>query len=216
VSNAKFAHSAAQHYGLSLAAADSSGDWNTCTWSTPLCRKGCLTYAGKGPLPKVQRGRILRTQFLAYDPDAFLSLLWYEVRCILARVENPRIRLNVFSDLEWERFAPFLMEGTKGIFYDYTKSEGKALDYVGSESYRVVFSASERTGPLVIKSLLEEQVSVNVVFDKVPAMYSGIPVVDIDGDDDAWRLPPGTLMGVKAKGLMRKSEAFIPFVRRTK
>lgn len=211
--NHKFEISKAFHYGVSLAAADSSGTHNTCTWSTPLCRKGCLTFSGHGPMARVQQARILRTDWLAEDPDSFVTLLHFEAQKAIGKHgKSARIRLNVFSDLEWDRFAPFLFT-TTGVFYDYTKGMERAVAEIGNPLYRVVFSASERTKDAEILSLLDMGACVNVVFSNVPTEYLGRPVKNIDSDDDCWQHRPGTLLGVKAKGLMRDFETFVPFIR---
>lgn len=212
--NAKFNKSAKLHYGVSLAAADSSGTFNTCTWSTPLCRKGCLTFAGRGMQGTVQTARMLKTDFLAEDPDSFVTLLHYEVEKAIGRWgDSARIRFNVFSDLEWDVFAPFLF--TKDhTFYDYTKGMDRAVAALDNPRYRVVFSASERTTNNDIIALLNMGVIVNIVFSEgVPDTHLGRPVKDIDGDDDCWNHERGQLIGVKAKGLMRDTETFVPFVR---
>lgn len=217
-SNAKLKKGSVPIYGLSLAPATVSGEYNTCSWSTALCRKGCLNTAGKGELDRVQRGRKLKTLFLGQHPGAFLTLLDAEITKAEQKHKDLRVRLNVLSDLEWERFASWIFSRkytTK--FYDYTKSEQRAL-LVGTtlwpQNYRLVFSASERVSDAEVKELLQNHVSVSMVFDRVPEQYMGIPVVCGDDHDDRWAEPHGSLIGLKGKGRMRQTETYIPFIRK--
>src|SRR5258708_7942942 len=73
--NAKFNKTEHVTYGLSLAQSGMSEEYNTCRFSTAECRKGCVSFAGKGELATVQAGRIRKTVFLAEHPNEFFTLL---------------------------------------------------------------------------------------------------------------------------------------------
>lgn len=215
--NVKLAKSAVPTYGLSLAPANLSGH-NVCNWSTPLCRAGCLNTAGKGTLDRVQRGRMLKTQFLAEHPMAFLTLLEHEIRRAAERHGAILMRLNVLSDLSWEVIAPWLFDIEGVEFYDYTKSYRRAM---GSrwghawwpKNYRLVYSASERDTQAHIERMLLEGLSVAVVFDRIPTWVGGAPIVNGDLTDDRYHEERGVLVALRAKGKLRRG-GFDGFVKR--
>ena len=201
--NAKLAKSATPSYGLSLAPANLSG-YNVCPWSTPMCRSGCLNTAGRGEQGSVQRGRILKTQFLAENPTAFFVLLEHEIRLAVKRHGRILMRLNVYSDLRWERFAPWLFDIEGVDWYDYTKSYARAFESADwSPNYVLTASAHERTTPIQIMALRAAGVSVAQVFTRIPSRG----VVNGDLTDDRYHEPKGVLVALKAKGKMRKNPA---------
>jgi len=190
-------------YGLMLAPASLSG-YNVCPWSTPMCRSGCLNTAGRGKMPKNQYGRIVKTQFLAENPTAFFVLLEYEIRLAVKRHGRILMRLNVLSDLRWERFAPWLFDIEGVDWYDYTKSYARAAESVEwGPNYVLTASYHERTTPIQVSALLAAGVSVARVFTKIPS--SGV----INGDltDDRYHEPKGVIVALKAKGKMRENAA---------
>lgn len=225
--NAKLSKSAVPTYGLALAPAAVSGEWNTCAYSTPQCRKGCLNTAGRGIQSNVQRGRILKTQFLAEYPDAFLAILKAELEREARKNGAGRIlmRLNVLSDLSWEVFAPWLFDISGVDFYDYTKNKSRALaaadEFVSFPSnYRLVYSASERDEDSDIQQMLDQGVNVTVIFaDAVPEMWCqqvlrgtmierNVTVVNGDLTDNRYDDPRGVVVGLKAKGKLKDREEF--------
>jgi hypothetical protein len=205
-SNVKMAKSATPTYGLSLAPADMSGDWNTCTWSTPLCRNACvLVTAGKGTLPSVRAARVLKTRFLGEHPQAFVTILHDELRRAVLKHGAIVARLNVASDLRWERIAPSLL-ATPGVgFYDYTKAPVGQRD--GIDGYRLTYSVSERPASTTnALDALTNLANAAVVFDRandLPATWHGFPVVDGDLTDDRTQDPRGSVVGLRAKGSAR-------------
>jgi hypothetical protein len=216
--NAKITKNKILTYSLALAPSNLSG-WNTCPWSTPLCRKGCLNTAGRGLYPKVQRGRILKTQFLAEHPDVFIALLEYEIRLAVKRHGRILVRLNVLSDLEWELIAPQLFDIEGVEYYDYTKSKRRAIraafDSSFPSNYRLTYSLSERDNDDDILFMHSLGVKMAMVFDgPVPSHYLGIPVRNGDESDDRFNDDATCIVGLRAKGRMRRfASEYVGFTR---
>jgi hypothetical protein len=231
--NYKLAKSAVPTYGLALAQAATSG-FNVCPASTPECRKHCVASAGKGTLHKVKRARVVRTTFLAANPQAFLRLLVDEIdRAVLkhgreaaeksADARPPHlpgtgkggpvinVRLNTFSDLPWERIAPWLFTrwGDAVAFYDYTKVWDRAE--FTPDNYQLTLSATERTGRGDISWGVSQGYNVAVVVNvkrgaAVPQSFNvnalrNIPMVDGDLTDDR-TLTSGVVVALRPKGTM--------------
>ena len=197
-------------YGLSLAAAGLSGSWQVCRYRTQ-CEFVCLESAGKGGLDSVQRGRIWKTRLLGSHPELFIRALADELRKALGRrpldslgrrFGRVPVRLNVLSDLAWERFAPALFQDPtlKACqFYDYSKNPRRTPP----ANYHLTFSASERTTDLVAAA--GHYGTVAVVFSTkrgapLPATFDGLPVLDGDLSDSRWQDAAG-IVGLRAKGL---------------
>jgi hypothetical protein len=212
--NVKLGKSAVPTYGLSLAPSKVSGSWNTCPWATAKCIRGCLNTAGKGTLDKVQRGRILKTRYLAEHPAEFLCILADEIAKAAARhPEGIRMRLNVLSDLDWPRIDPTLFAISGVRFYDYTKDRDR-LSRPMPDNYNLTYSASERTSDADIAAMVAGGQNVAVVLTSKPGpTFRGLPMVNGDESDDRTLDPRGVVVGLKAKGKMRDHDAFAGFVK---
>jgi hypothetical protein len=166
-----------------------------------------LVTAGKGTLPSVQRARIVKTRFLAEHPHEFVTLLGWEIRRAVRKHGRIVVRLNVASDIRWERVAPslFAMDGV--AFYDYTKAP--VSQRTATDNYRITYSVSER-GHSVTNALeaLKALANAAVVFDTpkgqpLPITWHGYRVIDGDVSDDRTQDPRGTVVGLRAKGSAR-------------
>lgn len=211
--NTKFNKTSAIVYGLSLAQSDMSG-YNTCRFSTAGCRQGCVSFAGKGELATVQGGRIRRTQFLAEYPDAFCTLLMFEIERVWAKHgSNARVRLNTFSDIPWERVLPEVFERFPAIsFYDYSKwNRRPGLP----ANYTLTWSATEdESDQWVASSVQSGGTSYAVIFDTkrghdLPVTFMGVKVIDGDKSDDRSSDPHGVIVGLRAKGRMRNGNPMV-------
>jgi hypothetical protein len=117
-----------------------------------------------------------------------------------------RVRLNTFSDLPWESIAPALFV-TRVKFYDYTKwPMGSRL---APGNYKLTYSVSENTKESEARNLLAAGHNIAVVFDtlrgqELPSTCYGVPVVDGDLSDDRTYDPARVVVGLRAKGRMRK------------
>lgn len=227
--NAKLRKSDAPTYGLTLAAAAESmhaadvfgpdaaariramgiviDGVNVCTWSTPECRLACvLVTAGNARYPNVTRARIVRTLFLANRPDAFLTILRWELERAAARHGSIVARLNVASDIRWERIAPDLFRIPGIRFYDYTKAP--VAQRTKTDNYRLTYSVSERSASTRnALDALQNLANAAVVFERtpdgLPETWNGFRVIDGDASDDRTRDPIGTVVGLLAKGAAR-------------
>lgn len=211
--NMKLDKSERPTYGLSLAPHSLSG-YNTCPKSTRTCRAGCVAYSGNGGFSGVAAGRVLRVQFFAAHPEHFVTLLDAEITRAERKAERQgkagiAVRLNTFSDLQWHDLTPWLFADHPGVqFYDYSKVWARA-DEALPVNWHLTFSASERTTADDIVNMVERGHNVAVVFatsrtNDLPATFHGVPVVDGDKSDDRAADPRGVVVGLRAKGVMRR------------
>lgn len=149
--------------GLSLAPATMSG-FNVCRYSGE-CAAICLAMTGRAAnygdiqmTPKHQTGRIwlariARTRLYFMQRDAFFWLLIYDLRRLEnARLKTPEqkmvVRLNVLSDIPWERTFPQIFKWFPNIqFYDYTKDYTRLRPFSKKKlpkNYHVTYSVSEK------------------------------------------------------------------------
>lgn len=195
-------------YGLHLAPADMSG-WDLCIWRTPLCTENCvLATGGRSRFAPIRKARVAKTRFLADHPQAFITLLDHEIRAAVKRHDGIDVRLNVASDLRWERFAPALVNIPGARAYDYTKAPASQRD--PGSGYDLTFSVSEK--PTAVREALEWLQSggnVAAVFERpskgswdglLPDTFLGFDVIDGDATDSRIDDPDGTVVGLRAKG----------------
>ena len=181
---------------------------NTCPFSTPACRHGCVSQNGNGRYDSVQEARKLKTRFLIEHPNEFVSLLAHEIDVYRVKYGRKlRVRLNTFSDVRWEEVALWLLlsGGRRYVrFYDYTKDWHRNAP----ANYRLCLSASERTRDGAIAAATASGRNVAVVFDTargkpLPVFWHGIEVVDGDESDNRFDDRRGVVVGLRAKGRMR-------------
>lgn len=211
--NVKIGKNVVPTWSLTLTPADMSGEWNVCTWSTAQCRKACVLWtAGRGRFESVRQGRLVRTAFLANHPAAFLSLLTDEIRRREAKGVPFGIRLNVASDILWERVAPWLFDSKWARFYDYSKSPNRDTP----DNYKITYSHSERWTDAMVLDRIAAGQNVAMVFDvpkhNLPATHLGIRVIDGDLTDYRYGDPEGVIVGLAAKGAAKGTGAEGQFV----
>lgn len=192
-------------WGLALAQASES-DYNTCEFSTPECRAGCVSKTGNSRYPSVPYARITKTNFLGTYPLEFMRLLVNDLDKAVKRNPKALIRLNTYSDVSWEQHAEWLFDRYRTTkFYDYTKN----LARVGftPDNYHLAYSASERTSVDDIKNLVNRGVNVAVVLrvptsKNIPNKWNGLPMVNAS-KSDAWIVKnKGVVGGLHALGDM--------------
>lgn len=191
-------------YGLTLAPADASG-LNVCQWSTPNCRAACvLSTAGNARYQSVKDARVVKTRILAEYPQAFVTVLAWELQRAVAKHGGIDFRPNVASDLRWEHIAPALLEIPGVRTYDYTKAP--AAHREPSDSYRLTFSVSERdASEREALEYLSSGGNAAVVFatlrgHDLPSTWNGFDVIDGDKSDSRVDDPAGSVVGLRAKG----------------
>lgn len=202
-SNAKLNKSATPTYGLSLAPHRLAGMGNVCTRSTPECRRVCLESAGRGSFGDVQRGRMIRTTFLAMYPLECRAMLRDELHRALKRHGRKAIawRPNVLSDLPWET-EPWVQSLPKRLrVYGYTKRPVSAED---AGRVDLTYSISERQPTFAdALEILENGTRIAVVTAaELPKSIAGYPVHDGERTDERFREPVGIVRLVpKGKAL---------------
>jgi hypothetical protein len=135
-------------FGLSLNPSDTHGEINTCLWSTAGCRAACVLDFAYQRADNVRNSRRAVTDYLYESTADFVAHLMWEISELVAKhgEGNVAIRLNVASDIRWERISPIVFDtfGEVVHFYDYTKAPFGQRDL--RDDYTIVFSVSERAG----------------------------------------------------------------------
>lgn len=183
--------------GLSLAPADVSGH-EVCASRSPDCTQHCIFSAGHGFRHQVQMGRIFRTLWYFRAREEFVAQLMSEID----RNQDAAIRLNVFSDLQWERtFPQIFSDFPKTQFYDYTK-HAKRMFRARPENYHLTFSLNENNEQYA-REVLQAGLNVAAVTDKIGGSLFGYQVIDGDEHDLRFLDPSPVVVGLRAKGSLR-------------
>jgi len=194
---------------------------DVCSHATPECIRFCLNKAGRGGIfpkgettNKIQQARIARTRFFYEDRGAYTEKLFREIWSHQRKADKlglePAVRLNGTSDLDWVSLMPELFLTFRRVqFYDYTKNPDIYKHYYSfgePSNYYLTFSLSERNLQDAERFVANGGNSA-VVFDHVPLVWRGVPVIDGDGSDLRFLDKPGRWVGLKAKGKLRKSNS---------
>lgn len=189
--------------GLSLAPADLSG-YEVCASRSPECTKHCIFSSGRGAFFTTIWGRMFKTIWFFKDRPGFMRRLHYEVE----KNQDAAIRLNVFSDWQWERQH---YEGHRSIidafpnvqFYDYTKHYKRMLRE-RPPNYHLTFSLHENNQQDARSILLAGMNVAAVVNDQSGTLF-GFPVIDGDEHDLRFLDPSPCVVGLKAKGTLKSA-----------
>tara|TARA_R100000654_G_scaffold58001_2_gene84608 strand:+ start:81 stop:764 length:684 start_codon:yes stop_codon:yes gene_type:complete len=198
-------------YGLHLSPFNISGN-NVCPNASTGCATACLNTAGRGAMRNVQEARIRKTQLFFNDREGFLRQLFKEIKSAVksaAKKElTPCFRLNLTSDIAWERYIIPAFKSYQ--FYDYTKSKQRMRRFLDGrlpENYHLTFSRSEDTSEEQIREFCDRGGNVAVVFrDHLPKQWRGIKVINGDTTDLRFQDERGVIVGLVAKGLGKKDE----------
>lgn len=120
------------------------GDGSLCLWSTPQCRSTCLVFSGLNRADPYNQGvKLAKARALLEEPIAFCRVLLAAIHRFACGEDclgwHPYVRLNVYSDIPWERFFPELFRSFPDVsFYDYTKVPGRTTP----DNYDLTFSYS--------------------------------------------------------------------------
>lgn len=207
-SNTKTAKGAKKGFvtvGLSLAPNKESG-YNVCPNTTPGCTAACLFNGGVAGLwAQVRPSQIAKTRAFFQHRAEFDRMLLKELRAHYRKYpDNLVCRLNVYSDLPWERMTPWLFELLPSIqFYDYTKVPTRMQAFVDKQfppNYHLTFSRSE-VNEADCLHFLRSGANVAIVFPEhsFPATWNGFPVVNGDETDLRFLDPSPSVIGLKAK-----------------
>jgi hypothetical protein len=203
-------------FGLTLSPSTESG-FQTCASASAGCRAVCLNFQGMGRVfPSIHVSRIAKTVAFFVHRERFLSVLRAELRRIAKRARRegwvPAVRLNVLSDIPWERVAPELFAEFPGVqFYDYTKHSARMLRFCAGDfpgNYHLTFSRSECNHADCLR-VLAAGGTVAVVFSdaNLPATWEGHPVIGGDETDMRFTDAPGSVVGLYAKGTARRDDS---------
>ena len=209
--------------GLALLPAEHSGLANLCAFSDS-CADSCVAFSGNGSFPTVYRSRLAKTELLLDYPLAFMTLLVSELFEAWNKNQNLAVRLNTYSDIRWERVAPWLFELFSGVqFYDYTKhtTKSRPADSL-PQNYHLTYSISERTTatelqrnadiqrPLaVVVSIRSGKQSTTGEMRPIPKTWRGMPTVDGDSSDARWTTPQGSVVILRRKHTLAKNAPMI-------
>ena len=207
-------------FGLSLAPAKTSGR-QVCPKSSPGCRESCIFVSGFAQVfEQINLIRTAKTHLWFEQREMFEKILRQDldrVRGYAAKLgKKPVVRLNVFSDIPWERVAPWIFEEyCTPIYYDYTKILARVKDPYLPPEYDLTFSRSETNDEEVAEALARKK-RVAVVFKIKPRQWRKLRprvlrvggrdyrVVDGDRHDLRFLDPEGVVVGLYAKGSGRK------------
>jgi hypothetical protein len=220
-SNAKLRKSTGSDWlltGLSFAPAEMGG-YQVCSSSSPGCRKCCIFTSGNGQYPSVWRGRLARKLAWFQNRDAFKEKLLFELGLAqkLADRKGKRlgVRLNVFSDVMWERqFPEIFRKFPRAQMYDYTKHENRMMRFIRGDfpsNYYLTFSRSEENEDFCLEVLnAGRNVSVPFTLNKamhpdinvpMPTKFWKFPVFNGEENDLRFLDPQAHVIGIKTKGM---------------
>lgn len=203
--------------GLSLSPAKESG-YEVCSSRSPGCTDACLFTSGHGAFEPVKLARIAKTRLFFQDRQTFMVMLVNELEKHNYRAKKQdkilACRLNVVSDLQWEKMYPLLFNTFNDVqFYDYTKHYARMIRTCPVPSrnwpsnYHLTFSRSETNDKEALE-VLRSGGNVTVVFHKVlPAEFQGYKVINGDETDLRFLDPINVVVGLKAKGRGRKDKS---------
>jgi hypothetical protein len=220
------AGTAFRSWGLALAAARASG-YQLCSSASPGCRASCLHHQGHARLdPSIVACRVAKAVALREHRDWFVARLHWELSSVCRRaVANGfqvAVRLNLTSDVMWEKECPALFEQFGEVqFYDFTKHARRVLRWCEGQlpsNYHLTFSRSESNHDDTL-AVLRAGGNVAVVFRReLPARWEGFEVIDGDLHDLRFLDPAGTVgvvVGLRAKGTARADQSgFVVYVGR--
>ena len=195
--------------GLSLSPHTTSAIGNVCPHASAGCIESCLDHSGRGWFFwDIHVSRAVRT--VAW----YTARPWFKSR-LIREIESARktasaggfdlcARLNVFSDIPWEKQFPELFEMFADVeFYDYSKNP-KRYGALRS-NYWVTFSRAETTASNNhALRILRACGNVAVVFHGgLPRKWHGFDVIDGDESDlrflDSRGRKRGRVVGLKLK-----------------
>jgi hypothetical protein len=213
--------------GLPLLPATHSGIGNLCAFSD-TCADDCVAFAGNGMYPSVYKSRMAKTELLVNHPRAFMALMISELFDEYVKAQDMEqklaVRLNTYSDIRWEKVAPFLFDYFRAVqFYDYTKHTTRSRPESSRPlNYHLTYSVSENTtaNELEKAAIMQRPLAVVVRIRSgkvkslegmrpLPETWAGMPVIDGDESDARWTTPPGNVVLLRRKHTMNQNHAMI-------
>lgn len=204
-----------QTWGLAMAPARESG-YQLCSSSSAACRVACLYRQGHSRADTtIAACRIAKAVAWKEHRDWFVQQLTHELRTIERRADRDgfevAVRLNLTSDVMWEREIPELFSRfTTFQAYDYTKHFPRMMRYTRGDlppNYHLTFSRSE-DNEMQCREVLAAGGNVAIVFRsrQFPPRYLGFPVIDGDETDLRFLDPSGVVVALSAKGTAKSDD----------
>lgn len=143
---------------------------NLCTWATDGCVEACNgLFAGMNVAPSTRFALIGRARLYLEFRELFKKKLYEEIRAFVKlcarRGRIPAIRLNVSSDIVWEKIFPELFRDfPMAAWYDYSKGLPRHRRDLPA-NYSVVHSWSEKTTFKDIEDIFAAGRNVIMAFD---------------------------------------------------
>lgn len=194
--------------GIQLAPANIAG-YEVCQSRSIGCSKACIYSSGRGRFTNTQIARIKRKLLFFQYKNTFRNQLIKEItafvkKCIKNNVK-PAIRLNVFSDLPYERIFPELFTMFPMVsYYDYTKVKSRLDKLKLPSNYHLTFSRSEDTSDNEVLEIIKAGFNVAIPFNckkhQLPKSFLGIPVIDGDMSDIRFLDNKASIVGLSVKG----------------
>ncbi len=190
-------------YGLSLSPANEAGLLTMCPHAHS-CAVSCLDHTGFGGIHQnVHIGRIAKTIAWQLQREWFATRLHHELELRNSKAtalgKQICVRLNMFSDIPWERRCPEVFHAFQDIqFYDYSKNPRRSGQLLSN--YWVTFSRDETNEDQAVSHIRAGRTA-SIVFNRtIPAEYLGIPVVCGEDTDLRFSDPRGVWIGLTFKG----------------
>lgn len=213
-------------YTIYLAPADSSG-YEVCPLRNIECTDLCLNESGMNRMSMndelINRSRIKKTQLFFENREYFVKWMVYEIESTKLKAEKLgmsfSVRINNTSDINPLSF--YLDVDGKKLnvldlfpdvqFYDYTKVPNRMKLMMLYPNYDLTFSYDGHNKETCLR-MLENNVRVAVVFDKLPGELWGYKVIDGDLYDMRYRDEKNVIIGLKFKRVRKKLNKDYKFV----
>jgi hypothetical protein len=213
-------------YTLYLAPAKMSG-YEVCPMRTKECTLLCLNESGRNKMDThkntINNSRIKKTKLFFEEREFFMKWLVDDITIAKNKAKDLgyhfSVRLNNTSDISPESFYLSIDGVNKNIleifpdvqFYDYTKVPNRMRLKMKYPNYDLTFSFSGNNMDECFK-MLQNNIRVAMVFDKVPTSYKGYEVIDGDQYDMRYRDEPNVIVGLKFKRVRNKLDKKYKFV----
>jgi hypothetical protein len=213
-------------YTIYLSPAKMSG-YEVCPKRTEECTLLCLNESGHNRMDvhknKINQSRIKKTKLFFENREFFVRWVVDEIKAgqkkAKAQGHEFSVRLNNTSDLSPELFyindngvkRNILQLFPDVQFYDYTKVPNRMRLKQKYDNYDLTFSFDGQNMEECFK-MLDNEIRVAMVFDKVPETYRGRNVIDGDKYDMRYRDDKDVIVGLKFKKVRTKLEKQYSFV----
>jgi hypothetical protein len=160
--------------------------------------------------------RIAKARFFKLYQTEFLDRLTFEIGCAKRLADRKGtelfVRLNVFSDVMWERVAPSIFRDFPDVvFYDYTKHYNRMLRFINGDfppNYHLTFSWSgvnQEQSLDVLRNGSNVAIPFHVKYRgenrrPLPSKFLEYEIIDGDVTDLRPLDPTGKVVGLRVKG----------------